>query len=404
MQRALRIDSDGRQQRLALFALGLRPFFLLAGVEAVVAMAVWLAAFLYPDLWPSTAIPAWLWHAHEMLFGFVTAAIGGFLLTAVPGWTGGRAVSGLSLVVLVAIWLAGRVAMAPLPLPPLLSVLLDLLFLPSLLCALVPPLVRSAKWRNFPFVPVLLVLFLCDAIFQAGRLGIVPMGELIGLGIALDVVTILVVIIGGRVIPAFTRSGLARRRIEVDIPQRDWLDALAIAAVTAVLAGDLTAPHSALSGIVALVAAAVLALRLSLWHGYRAMRVPLVWILHLGYAWIVVGLALKGLAITFAWQAASQWLHAFTAGAFATMILAIMSRASLGHTGRSLVAPPPVVLAYAVLTSAATLRVFGPLVVPQAHDAVILLAGVCWIVAFALFLWVYAPMLARPRADGRPAR
>src|SRR6516164_7604916 len=117
MQRALRIDSDGRQQRFALFALGLRPFFLLAGVEAVVAMAVWLAAFLYPDLWPSTAIPAWLWHAHEMLFGFVTAAIGGFLLTAVPGWTGGRAVSGLSLVVLVAIWLAGRVAMAPLPLP-----------------------------------------------------------------------------------------------------------------------------------------------------------------------------------------------------------------------------------------------------------------------------------------------
>ncbi len=389
--------------RFVPLAYGFRPFFLLAGVDAVFNMGLWLTAYLHPELWPVEAIPAMYWHGHEMLFGFVAAAICGFLLTAVPGWTGQKSYAGKPLAVLVAIWLVGRVAMLPyLSIPPTIAAGCDLALFPALVAMLSPPLIRARKLRNTPFIVLLTLLFATNLVFHLGSLGVVDGGEVIGLIAAIDIVMIMIVVIGGRIIPAFTRSGLAQHGIMVEITPRKWLDIAAIAAIVAVLGSDLIAPQSIWNGVIALLTATLQGARLAQWQGHRTLRDPLIWILHVGYAWLVVGLALKGLWLVAGVALAEKWLHALTVGAFASMILAVMTRASLGHTGRALIAPVPIAGTYLLISFAAVIRVLGPVVVPSHYDIVVALAGVCWIGAFVLFLLIYTPILTRSRADGKP--
>lgn len=388
--------------RPAVLRGGFRPFFLLAGLDAVFNMAVWLLVYRHPDAWPPDGIAPVYWHAHEMMFGFIAAAIGGFLLTAVPGWTNRPPYAGLPLAALVAVWLAGRVAMAATgDLSPVTVAVLDLAFFPALVLALAPPLLRAGQWRNLPFVPLLTFLFLADLLFHLGNLGIVANGQMIGLGLALDIVAILIVVIGGRIIPAFTRNGLLRQGVSIAIPPRPWLDHAAVAAIVAVLLGDILFPQSPVNGAIALAAAAIQAARLAQWHGHRTLRDPLIWVLHIGYGWLVLALLLKGLWFVEGAAFAAKWIHAFTAGAFATMILAVMTRAALGHTGRGLTAPRPIAVAYLLVTLAALVRVFGGTLFPDSYDGIILAAGLIWIGAFGLFVLVYAPILLSPRADGK---
>ncbi len=389
--------------RVVLFAQGLRPFFLLAGLDAMFNVAAWLVFYLHPALWPDASLPAMYWHGHEMLFGFIGAAIGGFLLTAVPGWTGRASYAGAPLVLLSAVWLCGRLAMFPFAgFPPVAAAAADLAFFPALVFALAPPLIRARKIHNLPFVLLLSGLFAADLLFHLERLGLLPNGEMIGLGLAADIVIILIVVIGGRIVPAFTRAGLARRRQMIWFANRPWLERAAIASAVAVLIGDAAMPLSPANGVIAFTAAALQAVRLCQWQGWRARREPLIWVLHLGYGWLVVGLLLKGFWLTLDAPFAAKWFHAIGIGAFATMILAVMTRASLGHTGRALAAPAPMVASYLLVTLAAAVRVFGPAIAPAQYDAVIELAAALWIGAFALFTAVYAPILALPRADGRP--
>lgn len=390
-------------RRLALFAYGFRPFFLLAGMDALVNMGVWLAVYFDPQIWPAEAIPAMYWHAHEMLFGFVAAAIGGFLLTAVPGWTGRTSYSGAPLVCLTLLWLAGRFAMLPLAmLQPWAASAIDLAFFPAITLVLAPPLIRARKFRNLPFIGLLAVLFLANLCFHLGSTGMLDAGEHIGLGIALDVVAILIVIVGGRIIPAFTRSGMARHGLAVQPRSYRWLELISIASIVAVLAADMTAPLSAINGAVAIVAALAQVSRLAQWQGYRTARDPLIWVLHLGYAWLALGLLLKAIWLLTGAAFADKWIHALTVGAFATMILAVMTRASLGHTGRALMAPRNIATCYGLISVAALVRVFAPALVPAWYDGIVLISGLFWIAAFGIFLWVYTPILVRPRADGRP--
>jgi uncharacterized protein involved in response to NO len=386
----------------ALFSYGFRPFFLLAGLAALINMAVWLCVYFHPSLWPEHAIPAMYWHAHEMLFGFAAAAIGGFLLTAVPNWTGQKSCSGLPLICLTGLWLAGRIAMAPLGvLAPAGASAIDLAFFPALILVLAPPLVRARKQRNLMFVGLLTVLFLANLVFHLGVDGILPAGEYIGLGVALDIVLLLIVIIGGRIIPAFTKGGMARHGIEILIPANKWLEIFSIASIVAVLAGDVAMPRSPWNGAVALVAAVAQALRLAQWQGHRTARDPLVWVLHLGYAWLVVGLGLKAAWLLAALPFAEKWIHALTIGAFTTMILAVMTRASLGHTGRTLVAPLGIAACYVLMTIAAFIRVFAPAIFPDRYNEIVAISGILWISAFGIYLFIYAPILAGPRADGK---
>lgn len=396
-------DTPIAMQRLVPLAVGLRPFFLLAGLDAIFTMVVWLLAYFHPDIWPSSAVPAMYWHGHEMLFGFVSAAIGGFLLTAVPGWTGSKSYAGWPLGILVAIWLAGRVALLPwLALPPIAEAFVDLMFFPALVVTLAPPLIRSRKIRNMPFVVLVALLFAANCMFHLGSLGLIAGGELKALTATIDVVQILIVVVGGRIIPAFTKSGLSRHGIAVELGASSWLEALAIGAIVVVLVGDMVALQSVWNGALALAASVFQGARLAQWKGHRSLRDPLIWVLHLGYAWLVIGLALKGIWLIAAVPFAEKWLHALTVGAFATMILAVMTRASLGHTGRSLIAPTPIAVAYLLISLAAVIRVFGPAIVPSAYNAVVLAAGACWICAFTIFLLIYTPILMQSRVDERP--
>lgn len=384
-----------------LWGYGFRPFFLAAGLSAGVLIPWWGTAFAW-GLPLGTNWPPALWHAHEMLFGFIAAAIAGFLLTAVPSWTGKRALTGRPLMLLAGLWTLGRLAVATSALwPPSLVAVLDLLFLPMLMALLVPPLLRTLN-RNAPLLAVLTSLWATDALFYWGLSHSNTALATRALLIAIDIVMVLVTVIGGRIIPAFTSSALKQHGVTAQ--QRAWrgMTALAVATMVALTVADAWEPGSRSSGMIAAAAAVLQALRLAQWQGLRTARIPIVWVLHVGYLWLPVGLALKALALLGGFAFAASYLHALTVGVAATMILAVMTRAALGHTGRPLAVARPTIYAYGLLTAAALVRVFGPTLLPLPYTDVVTTAATLWTVAFALFVVVYAPILSSPRADGKP--
>ena len=384
----------------ALFGYGFRPFFLAAGIAALLLVPWWVGS-LTLGIPLATAWPGYLWHGHEMVFGFVVAAISGFLLTAVPSWTGQRGFSGWPLVALTGLWFSGRLLVAgSAHWATGLTAAVDLAFLPALALMLLPSLVR-ARSRNTPLLLALLALCGANAVFywavSRADVGLARTALLA----AVNVVLLLVTIIGGRILPAFTSSGL-KERDATSPPVKHWagLSALAIGAMVAVLLVDLAFPGGRAAGVCAFAAALIQALRLLQWQGLQAVRLPIVWVLHVAYAWLPIGLALKAVALLARAPFAAYWLHALTIGAAATMIVAVITRASLGHTGRPLRVAVPTVFAYVLLTAAVIVRTFGP-AVPLPYAVTIMLTALLWTSAFALFLWVYAPILLTPRVDGK---
>jgi uncharacterized protein involved in response to NO len=388
--------------RFTVLCYGFRPFFLLAGLAAIMTMAVLWWSLATGD-WAAGSGTPFAWHGHEMLFGFVAAAIAGFLLTAVPSWTGTKAVAGWPLAGLVLIWAAGRVAWAPLPFtPPAIVPAAGLGFFPVLALLVATPLVRSRNYRNLPFLLFLALLFAADWALYARRFEWSAVPPVDGVRLAINGVMLLVVIVGGRIVPAFTRNAMRQMNRACAITPAPRLDAACIAAALAVLLIDLAAPHGAWSGAVAGVTAVLLAARLIRWQGWRVLDVPLLWVLHAGYAWLALALALKAAWLLAGAPWAVNWMHALTAGAFGTMILGVTTRATLGHTARPLEASRLTTAAYVLVTLAAVLRVFGPPLVPALFLPVLWASMLLWITAFALFIVVYGPMLVRPRADGKP--
>ncbi|MGD9536138.1 MAG: NnrS family protein [Alphaproteobacteria bacterium] len=386
----------------SLFAYGFRPFFLLAGAYAFLLIALWLAEFL-TGFWPFDPPPLEALHVHELFYGFVAAAIAGFLLTAVPGWTNGHVMRGMRLAGLVALWALGRAAvLAAAALPGALVAALDLAFLAALLGLTAPVLIRAKRPRNLPILALLAALIAANLLFHLSWLGVVPDGVSIGTIIVIDVVLFLVAMIAGRIIPAFTLNALRRRGTPVEIRPWPRFEIAVLAATALILPFDLAPLGAWPVGIVAAVAALLHALRLARWYGHRTWPEPIVLILHIAYAWIPVGLALKALWLLGGVGMPSTPVHALTAGAFAGMIMAVMTRASLGHTGRPLVAPPLIAASYAFVTLAALVRVFVPLADGAMLEPAVIASAGLWLVAFALFLVVFAPILCRPRPDGRP--
>jgi uncharacterized protein involved in response to NO len=385
----------------ALFAYGFRPFFLAVGVAGLVLVPWWAASFAFgfplAGSWPPT-----LWHAHEMLCGFIAAAIAGFLLTAVPSWTGARGFAGTPLVLLASLWALGRLLVASSGLWPLaLVATTDLAFLPALALLVAQPLLRS-KSRNTPLLVVLGLLWAANAAFYWQLAALDATRALAALRFGLDVVLVLVTVIGGRIVPAFTSSGLKARGDAMTLVAWRGTTPVAVALMLAVAVVDLVSPDGAVAGWVALAAALAQAVRLLQWRTLRTLRMPIVWVLHLAYAWLPVGLALKACAILGGAGFAAFWVHALSIGAVSTMIMAVMTRATLGHTGRPLVAPPSIAVAYGLLAAAAVVRVFGLLWWRHNYPAVIVVSALLWTGAFALFVAVYGPMLWSPRVDGKP--
>jgi uncharacterized protein involved in response to NO len=391
--------------RSVLFALGFRPFFLLAGLFAPVAILVWVAIF---SGWvsPFVPYPPSLWHAHEMLFGFTAAAVCGFFLTAVPNWTGAPPVSGRPLAALAALWLAGRIAVwATAFVTPWAAAAIDLSFLPALLATVLPSLLRGSR-KNLVFVAIVAFLVLGNLLFHLEALGIADTAAR-GLNFTVDLVALLITVVGGRVTPAFTQSALAQRpkdrgRKPPVLVSRLWLNEAAILSVAAMALTDLFAPNSVEVGWLALLAAVLGAVRLSGWRGLRTLHEPLLWVLHLGYGWLVVGLAVKGVSTLTDVLPATVALHGITIGAIGTMTLGVMSRASLGHTGRPLHAGRLLAAAYLLITAAAVVRLAAPLVAPNRYPESVMLSGGLWIAAFAIFAALFVPVLTAPRADQRP--
>lgn len=388
-------------KRFALFEYGFRPFFLLAGLYAVVAIALWL--YLYANgTSPLAPLPPQLWHGHEMLFGFVAATIAGFMLTAVPSWTGRRGFAGRPLVILALAWLAGRIAFAlPEHLPAELFVFLELAFLPALAFAIAPSLL-STPGRNRPLLPVLAAFWAVDAAFLWAVLHDDVLTALRLLRIGLDVVLLLITVIGGRIVPAFTSNALRNRGVDAKVVVWPFMERLVIGSMIALIIADLVAPQHLATAIVAGIACLLHAFRMSGWRTLSTLPEPIVWVLHAAYAWLPIGLGLKALYLVGGFAFAAHWLHALAIGAAATMILAVMTRASLGHTGRPLKVATPITLAYAALVAGAVVRTFGPSLLPVDYVTTVRLAGGLWLAAFLLFLFVYAPILCRPRADCKP--
>jgi uncharacterized protein involved in response to NO len=337
-----------------------------------------------------------------MLFGFICAAVAGFLLTAVPSWTGERGFAGWQLVLLLTVWVLGRLVVSTASLWPLSAVAgIDLLFLPGLAAFVLPPLIR-ARNRNTPLLAVLAALWVTDVAFYWGLFRGDAALARHALYIGIDIVLLLVTVIGGRIVPAFTSAALKHRGISS--PVRGWraMTPLAVGAMLAVTVIDFWRPESTTAGVVAAATAVIQAARLVQWQSLRTLRTPIVWILHLGYFWLPCGFALKALALSGGLSFATFYLHALTIGAATTMIVAVMTRASLGHTGRPLIVARSTAYAYGLLTVAAAVRVFGPTFLPLPYAAVVLLAAGFWTAVFVVFLAVYAPILLSPRVDGKP--
>ena len=380
---------------MALFALGFRPFFLAAGIYAVLLMGLWLAV-LQGSL-SLSALPPPVWHSHEMLFGFAVAVIAGFLLTAAQNWTGIPMPSGRPLAALFLLWLAGRLGFLVPGLPAGLVALVDLSFLPLLALALALPIHRAKQLHNYPFPILLLTLTAANALVHLQALGWTSDSARLGLYLATYVIVAIMVIMGGRVIASFTDNKLGTRA-------RRWplIERLVPAVTLVALIAALIAPASLVTALLAAIAATVHGIRLAGWYTRKYWAVPLLWMLHLGYAWITLGFALLALSAAGMSTATLSALHAFTAGGVGVLTLGMMARVSLGHTGRLLEPAPVMTLAFVAVNLAALTRVVLPLLFPAAYAPIMTAAGVVWVAAFGVFVVVYAPMLLRPRADGKP--
>ncbi len=375
---------------LPLFSMGFRPFFLLAAAWAALAVPLWIAAFV-----------GWLpidhfnrdWHAHEMLFGYLSGVIAGFLLTAVPNWTGRLPVTGAPLVALVILWCAGRVAML---VPHFAAApIIDSAFLFVFAAVVGREIVAGRNIRNVPILVLLAVLGSANVLshLRGVDLELALLGERVGVA----VVATLVALVGGRIVPSFTRNWMAKRKLTPEPAPPSRFDAVTLAVGAIGLAMWAVTPTLYAAGLVLTLAGALHFARLARWRGWRCAEEPLVFVLHLGYFWLALGLSLQGLAIVApSVVPVASGLHAITAGAFGVMTLAVMTRASLGHTGQSLAATPRISAIYVLVNLAAFVRVAAPFL-PEHYTVLLALSAVLWSGAFSWFVIVYAPLLLRPR-------
>lgn len=383
----------------AILSYGFRPFFLAAGVFAFLAMTLWIVALSF-ELPIGGSLGSLNWHAHEMLFGYATAALAGFLLTAIPNWTGRLPVSGLPLAALFSLWLAGRIAMA---VPDLTGVTvaaaIDAMFLPVLAAVALREVVAGRNWRNLKVSLGLMGLAGANVAFQIAATN----GGDTGLAIrsTVSIYMLLIALVGGRIVPSFTRNWLAKVG-EIRLPKPfGTYDKASVATLVVALATWMFAPEGALTALLAVVAALLNLGRLGRWRGWHVVEEPLLLMLHIGYLFIPLGMFAVALAAQGAIGAPSA-LHVMTVGAIGCMTLAVMTRASLSHTGRRAEASIPSGLSFGALLMAAVVRPFAELL-PESYHLLLSMSGLAWLAAFGLFVIEYMPMLAGPVVRERRA-
>lgn len=384
----------------AVLSYGFRPFFLFGAFYGGLALLAWLPMF-EGRFELATSFSAMDWHIHEMLYGYVAAIVTGFLLTAIPNWTGRLPLNGAPLLVLVLVWAAGRLAVAcsaVIGWAP--AAIIDVLFLLLVLAAAGREIVAGENWRNLRVLVFVALFALANVTFhiEAHVQGETPYSQRLGL----SAVILLVMLIGGRIVPSFTRNWLVRENPGRLPAPFDRFDALSIAAGAIALAAWTAVPDSRVSGGLLIGAGLLHAARLARWAGDRTTRDPLVLILHIAYAFIPLGFVLAGATALGADMPASAGVHAWSVGAIGAMTLAVMTRATRGHTGRALEAPPATQLLYGAVILSAALRIAAALL-PALSQPLLWAAAIAWVAAFWGFCGVYGPMILRPRLTGQEA-
>ena len=376
-----------------ILSYGFRPFFLLGSLYAGLSILFWLP--MYSGLLESnSALASVDWHIHEMLFGYLSAIVTGFLLTAIPNWTGRLPVQGVPLLALVILWVAGRVAtFYSSDIGWMAAAVVDVSFLAAVTAAAAREIISGKNWRNLKVLIPLAVLMSANAAFhlEAHFYGISDTSRRLGVAAAIMFITI----IGGRIIPSFTRNWLARESPGRLPAPFDRFDVIAITLSAGALGSWTVVPENPVSAVLLSVAACCQMIRLARWAGDRTIRDPLVAILHLAYGFVPLGFFLLALSIVFP-EAIPQaaGIHALGGGAIGSMTIAVMARATLGHTGRQLKAGAGTVFLFAAILLAGWCRILGAL---APHAEVITVAGILWAIAFLGFAATYGSALVGPK-------
>ncbi|MCK5831982.1 MAG: NnrS family protein [Methylococcales bacterium] len=379
-----------------LFALGFRAFFALAGLFALLLITLWTSIF-NGTLMVDNYFPNIYWHAHEMLLGYSVAVIAGFLLTAVKNWTGVQTLQGDKLLGLCLLWVYGRlVPFYSELIPDELIALVDFSFLPMLAFFLAKPILKAGNVKNLFFIGLLLLMALGNGLIHAEILGMTESSAETGLDLVVAIIIMIILVIAGRVFPFFTEKGL-KGVIAIRNPLLDILSVATSAVVFLLLIFDINGWVLTGCSILAVIANT---LRVAGWYVQKIWYVPLLWVLYMGYGWIMLGFIFVSLA-SISIVPSSLATHAFTVGGIGVLTLGMMARVSLGHTGRALKVSNTIAVAFVLINLAALFRVVMPAMVPSGFTDFLMISTYCWLAAFSLFIYVYAPILSTARVDGK---
>ena len=393
-------DLKHEQALVPILRLAFRPFFLLGACFAFVAIAVWVL-LLTGNIQASPLHSVVWWHSHEMLFGFASAIIAGFLLTAVQNWTGIPSIKGKPLLLLVVIWLAARVLIFSAPNIHIAFIAaLDLAFLPLVGFFLAKPVIKISQYRNLIFLPILVLMTLANCLTYLPLFGFSEELATQGFESMVILVTLLVAVLGGRVVPMFTANGTGTQKV---LPLA-WLEKSAIASLVLIFLVFLLGltQYTLATGILCLISATLHAYRILRWRIWVTFKVPLVWVLHFSMLFMPIGLAFIGIHFLSTALTLSTALHSLTVGLIGGMILAMMARVSLGHTGRALKVSNIMALAFIAIILAALVRTSLIIMLPQYTIQLWIVSGLLWCIAFGLFVIFYWPVLTQARIDGKP--
>ena len=382
-----------------IFQNSFRPFFIAAGIWATLAVPFWLLSY-FGILIGTDNFNILLWHQHEMLFGFVAAAITGFILTAIPNWTGRLPIKNKPLAFLVLLWILGRIGfLITVIFGTITTSLMDLPFLIVLVLVIMREIVSGKNWRNLPVIILISFFTLGNILVHLQIHEIIDSAEL-GIRLSTFVLSILLALIGGRIVPSFTRNWLAQNKANKFPRPFGNFDKISLISLVVFVFAQVIIPHHQATSLLALLAGMLHGIRLIRWKVWMTLAEPLIWILHVGYMWLCVALVLIGLSGLTDFVPYTSSYHALTVGAFSTMILAVMTRASLGHTGRPLKATLGTTVIYILITIAAILRVYEPFL-NESGSLILSLSGIFWTLSFALFIFIYFPILTQSRKPNR---
>ena len=372
-----------------------RPFFIVAGIWATLTVPFWILNY-FGIFTVADNFDILLWHQHEMLYGFIAAAITGFILTAIPNWTGRLPIKNKPLGFLVFLWIVGRIGFLTITIFDVkVTALMDLPFLIVLVLVILREIVSGKNWRNLPVIILISLFTLGNILVHLQLLDVIESAEL-GIRLSIFVLSILLALIGGRIVPSFTRNWLSQNQVNRFPSGAGIFDKVCLVSLVVFVIAQIITPYHQLTSLLALLAGLLQGIRLIRWKVWLTLSEPLIWILHVGYMWLSVALVLIGLAGLTDFVPYTSSYHALTIGAFSTMILGVMTRVSLGHTGRTLKATFGTTTIYVFITIASVLRVSESFL-NDSRNLILSFSGIFWTLSFALFVFIYFPILTQPR-------